>query len=60
MNITWWMWFQRGLFISVKDLPPVTGLRGDKKWNDTRVEKTGKGKYETKDNGWNDEDTIYD
>ncbi len=57
MNITWLMWFNRGFFHK-RTKSPISGAHGDKKWSDTYQEKTGKGQYEEKDNGWND-DSIW-
>ncbi len=60
MNLWWTMWIHRGFFYRVKKRPPVSGLRGDKTWADTRVEKIGKNKYKTKDNGWSDDGAWHD
>ena len=55
-----WLWFMRGAYFRPIHKTPFTGMLGEKKWNDTRKEKTGKNEFETKENGWDDEGEIWD
>ncbi len=60
MNISWFLWFNRGLFHKRSKKGPLSGMLGDKKWVDTYYEKTGKSQHNEKDAGWDDFDSNGD